>query len=299
MKTILLLMIFVFPLLAQTFEEYQKQQQAEFEEFQAEEKAAFEAALRQQQTQLRQWETEARKYVDDNLNTVSVRRANNRSIARSKHDFAGGKVEVSAVAVGKTKKKAIQTAMAAASDQLKRAITEADSSIESEIDKSSLKKFAAVKRSKAKVETRKSKDAFVAEVKVTKPTNQIAASTIPKKGKVPAREYKGNYTGVVVDARELQYRACLIPIVQDAEGNQLYGPRHVEKEKALEGMVEWTKNMSAALKSDRAGKNPLVMKASKVVKKRRLLAGELDAKDLGDLAGSSILRECKVVVVVN
>lgn len=118
---------------------------------------------------------------------------------------------------------------------------------------------------------------------------------------VPVMEKKA-YTGIIIDASGLGARPALVPRVLTPAGKEIYGPSAVDRVKAMkEGMVSYSSMVEKARKYDRAGTNPLVIKATGVQgsKKSDLVVTEADALTLlaADIA-SGLLKDCKVVFVL-
>ena|GEM_PF-3907181 len=86
------------------------------------------------------------------------------------------------------------------------------------------------------------------------------------KQKVRNENNKDNYTGIIVDARNLPAKPALIFRLYDQEGKVVYGPAIVERHFALDqGMAIYVSNKSAARETARVGKNPLVLRAIEAV----------------------------------
>ena len=297
MRIFLLVLALTGVVFSQTFEEYEKQRKAEFEAHVAKEKAEFRIWQNLQDKQLRQWQKEERQYLNNNLFKFSISKSAN-SIAKSNNDYGKNTVNVTAIGSGKTKTEAVQKALDAVAGQLKKAVTEIDGNT-AKISAAALNSFSDVRDIKKKAKVKKSGDAYIAEVSTSKDVGEVVAAAVPRRGRVRYREYKGSYTGVIINAKGLSYKACLIPVVVDDNGKQLYGPKHVDKEKAINGMVVWRRSLDKAKMDKKTGKNPLIVRATKVVKKRRLVVAGKDKKKLESMAGSSILRSCKVTIIVD
>ena len=73
---------------------------------------------------------------------------------------------------------------------------------------------------------------------------------------------EGNITGLIIDARGLGVQPAMSPKVYDEDGNEVYGTVKVSPDFAIEvGIAVYPRNSEQALKSPRAGKHPLTVKA--------------------------------------
>lgn len=73
---------------------------------------------------------------------------------------------------------------------------------------------------------------------------------------------EGPFTSLVVDARGYSVPQALSPKIRDLKGNQIYGSVKEKSELALiDGLVAYARTPERARKSDRCGKNPLLVPA--------------------------------------
>ncbi|MEO0098000.1 MAG: hypothetical protein ABIK99_02560 [candidate division WOR-3 bacterium] len=110
------------------------------------------------------------------------------------------------------------------------------------------------------------------------------------------------YTGVIIDARNLELKPCLFLRILDEEGREVYGPSFVEREELIEkGMVEYQKSINLAYGSERAGNAPIFIPALRVTGKHRcnLVISNSDARKLHSSSlGLKALRRCRVIILV-
>ena len=72
----------------------------------------------------------------------------------------------------------------------------------------------------------------------------------------------GGYTGLVIDCRGFRVQPVMSPVIKNARGEKIYGHKNLDYDKVIEyGMASYADSMSQA---DRAGSNPLVIKAVQV-----------------------------------
>lgn len=285
-------------LCAETFEEYQERQKAEFNSYWAQEKTQLKTALSVQNTLLQTWEKEQVKASSQPLHRIVVEKPDSASTTKTEQKFAKQEMKVVAVSVATSPEAAKSRAKMAASRKILAIAKEADPSLAENVDSARISAIIAKDTSSGKVKVQKAGKGFVAQVEVNTPTAPIVAAVLPQRGKVKTREYTGPFTGVIVDAADMEYKACLIPVILNADGQQLYGPRHVDKTQAINGLVEWHTSLENAADSERVGGNPLVVRPVRVQKKRRLVLEGSAAGELQEMSGSAVLRRCAVAIVV-
>lgn len=100
----------------------------------------------------------------------------------------------------------------------------------------------------------------VAKNVVPEPLPKVTETVLPK---AEVKEIKTvKYTGVVVDADNMGLEATFAPVIYDTNGRVVYGLANLDKDKAIsEGMVGYANVIQDATSGNRAGENPLVVKA--------------------------------------
>jgi hypothetical protein len=120
-------------------------------------------------------------------------------------------------------------------------------------------------------------------------------------GKKAAQEHL--FTGLIIDCRGLGIRPALSPRVLDSKGQEIYGSAYVTKDWAVKyGIVGYSKDVAAAAKLDRVGKNPGQVKADKSSgdNKTDVIIGDTYAEDIRSAAKNlKFLSECRVIFVVD
>lgn len=109
---------------------------------------------------------------------------------------------------------------------------------------------------------------------------QIATPTIPQpqspstrtvqpveeKSDITEKAAVGGYTGLIVDCREMELQPVMSPTIQNETGDTIYGDKNLDYDKIIEfGMVSYATEIDDVV-TDRAGKNPLVVKAVELKK---------------------------------
>ena len=111
------------------------------------------------------------------------------------------------------------------------------------------------------------------------------------------------YTGLIIDARGLDFSPVLYPVIVSEQGNEIYSALFVSREYAVQiGVCQYLCSMEEALRSERTGNNPLVFKGLRK-------EGKLDSSIIISLSDSQIiekqterhifLKECKAIIVVD
>jgi hypothetical protein len=101
-------------------------------------------------------------------------------------------------------------------------------------------------------------------VEAPKPAPAPAPLRGPEPGPTPLSD-AGPFTSVLIDCRGLGVSAIMSPKLYDTTGREIYGTVRVDPEYAIEtGIVSYPRSMAEAIRSARAGKRPLVIKAVRV-----------------------------------
>lgn len=118
-----------------------------------------------------------------------------------------------------------------------------------------------------------------------------------------AVDTKQPYTGLIVDARRLHIDPVLYPTIVSEQGREIYSSVFISREYAVQnGVCAYVCDMEQALGSDRAGSNPLVVKALRKTGDRTgaIVMSMADAETLDRATERhTFLKKCRVIVVVN
>lgn len=110
------------------------------------------------------------------------------------------------------------------------------------------------------------------------------------------------YTGLIVDARRLNVEPVLYPTIVSEQGREIYSSVFISREFAVQnGVCAYVCDMDQALGSDRAGSNPLVVKALRKTgdKTGAIVMSMADAETLDRATERhTFLKKCRVIVVV-
>lgn len=95
--------------------------------------------------------------------------------------------------------------------------------------------------------------------------SNLGSEILPEKpASTPSDISPNAATGLIIDARGLGVKPAISPKIYDEDGNEVYGTLKVSSDYAIEvGIVAYPRSMDQALKSPRAGKSPLIVKALK------------------------------------
>lgn len=111
-----------------------------------------------------------------------------------------------------------------------------------------------------------------------------------------------DYTGVIIDAKNLGLKSTFSPRVYDEDGNIVYGNKYIDPDFAIKyGMVEYLRadeiDAAAANASTRAGTKPLVVNAIRVVDHDNnvVISNDDAQKILAAHAKNGFLAKCAVV----
>lgn len=131
---------------------------------------------------------------------------------------------------------------------------------------------------------------------------KISTDTIPNT-KIEAEEVKEDYTGIIIDCKGLGAKPAMSPALFDSNGGQLYvGDLKIDPDYVInEGIVSYAESVTDAKKIDRAGANPLIIKAIKAsgnFKSDIILKNEDAKKLLGANKATNVLEKFKVIMVL-
>ena len=111
------------------------------------------------------------------------------------------------------------------------------------------------------------------------------------------------FTGMVVDARNIQAVPVLAPKILDENLEEVFGPAFVSREFAVQhGMVRYTTDLWKAKFHPRVSHNPLIVKALKTILPGRcdFIISNADAAKLRSASEHLLfMRECRVVIVLD
>ncbi|MBO6304965.1 MAG: hypothetical protein J6M62_07820 [Selenomonadaceae bacterium] len=109
---------------------------------------------------------------------------------------------------------------------------------------------------------------------------------------------KGGFTGLIVDCRGLDLNPVMSPVIRNAQNEPIYGYKNLDYDKVVSvGMAGYAKNLNE--NTERAGKNPLVVKAIRVENNNSypVISTEDANKVLVENSASHFLDNCAVVFV--
>ncbi len=140
------------------------------------------------------------------------------------------------------------------------------------------------------------------------PENKKPFEAVEKSSISPTEVKKiknSDYSGVVIDASDLGLKPTFSPVIYDTNGRAIYGVENLDPDKIIErGMVDYSNSVNDKIANERAGDNPLVLKAVKVnesntsANKVNVVVSVTDAdKILLANEKSHMLDECAVVFV--
>lgn len=111
------------------------------------------------------------------------------------------------------------------------------------------------------------------------------------------------YSGILIDAKGLEYRPALFPRVVTESGGEVIGADFTKPEQlAQTGLVGYFYDRIQALTSDRVGSNPLIVRALSVAGTNScdLVISQADAAKIhGSKANLDLLTRCRVGFLIN
>ena len=110
------------------------------------------------------------------------------------------------------------------------------------------------------------------------------------------------YTGLILDARHLDFKPSLLPKILSDQGLEIYSNLYVKKSTALKiGIVSYQKDYSIALKDPRVGFNPYYVLAQNSLGKYKTNLSIPHSEAIKILSNEDTkmnLKECKVIILL-
>lgn len=131
-----------------------------------------------------------------------------------------------------------------------------------------------------------------------RPVQEGVKLIIPSDGYTSAKG--AAFTGLVIDARELDVKPALLPKILSESGEEIYGTNYVIREEAKQiGLVAYRKGIDVAVKDMRVGPMPLVIRALQTgAAKTDIVVSDIDGVLIHAAAkNQNFLNQCRVVVV--
>ncbi len=141
-------------------------------------------------------------------------------------------------------------------------------------------------------------------IKILKKNSDKAASASRSQdAQIDLNSGEKNYTGFVVDARNLHANPALTPIIQDENGEDVFGPPVISREFAVQhGICGYSTALKTACQLPRVAGNPLTVKGLRA-KGRGGSIIVISNADASKLRSSSkhleFLKQCRVVIVMD
>ncbi len=111
------------------------------------------------------------------------------------------------------------------------------------------------------------------------------------------------YTGLVVDARDLPIKPSMCFKVLDEDGKEVYGPAYASRENVVyAGMCQYVSSITNIEDNARVGGNPLIVKGLKILppgSSNIVISGTDAARLRGSVEHLAFLKKCRVVVVMD
>jgi hypothetical protein len=107
------------------------------------------------------------------------------------------------------------------------------------------------------------------------------------------------YTGLIIDASGLDFKPVLFPSIFEEKGSLVFRGAKTENEFVInQGVCDYFSSLENAVKTGRAGRNPLVVKANNLSDKGNLVLSTKDAKYIlsGDIT-SKFLENYRLIIV--
>jgi len=111
------------------------------------------------------------------------------------------------------------------------------------------------------------------------------------------------FTGVVVDARGIQFSPAMAPVIVDEKAREVYGSAFVSREFAVQqGMSGYSRDIKTVGQSTRVSGNPLMIKGLGTAENKAstIIISNADASKIKSASEHiSFLKKCRVMIVVD
>ena len=140
------------------------------------------------------------------------------------------------------------------------------------------------------------------EIRQIEPIKQVFKTNSPSRLRTRSRS-SDIFTGMIVDARNIQAVPVLAPKILDENLEEVFGPAFVSREFAVQhGMIRYTTDLLKAKLHPRVSVRPLIVKALKTIWPGRcdFIISNADAAKLRSASEHLLfMRECRVVIVLD
>jgi len=110
------------------------------------------------------------------------------------------------------------------------------------------------------------------------------------------------FTGLIIDVRGLNFKPALSPMIVNSANEEIYSISYVDRAVASKlGIVNYQDDLSKALKNERVGKDPLVVRGVQVTGplSSNIIILANDAILIHAAAKTqNFLKECKVIILI-
>ncbi|MCK5310541.1 MAG: hypothetical protein KAJ62_00430, partial [Desulfobacteraceae bacterium] len=116
------------------------------------------------------------------------------------------------------------------------------------------------------------------------------------------QKQRGKYTGLVLDARGLEFEPLLYPVITNEYGEEIYSEVFINREYAVQyGVCKYFCDIEKAAANKRVGKNPLVLKGLRIGEdKNSIILNKSDAEKIEKIIERhSFFKECRVIIVID
>ena len=126
---------------------------------------------------------------------------------------------------------------------------------------------------------------------------QVEEIPKPKFTNLESGNFNQNYTGLIVDCRGKEISTAIVPAIKSMSGEKIYSYEQVSRQTAVSmGIVDYADSIESG--AERAGSNPLIVKAVKVSGECDAIVSADDAnKILAANQSTNFLNNCMVVFV--
>ena len=113
----------------------------------------------------------------------------------------------------------------------------------------------------------------------------------------------GAYSGVIIDARGIEARPAMVPVILDESGREVYSPAFISREYAVQnGVCVYIHSTDALQQIARIAPNPLLLRGLRTQGQNQcnIVISDADAFKLRDSSTNlHFLKQCRVVIIID
>jgi len=287
---------------AESLDDFKQAQAQSMQAFIQAEENDFDEWQKIQNALYNQWSKEASQHRATHVKKIMVQKEGKQAVVRRATDFGDGAISIDIVTGNKDSVTAVKKIKEILDRRIAQALAVADSEAIAVVPKQKIDHYIHEIAQHTPVTIAKKKDTYIASLSHKqklhgeKSVMKLIAQEGGKDTVISANH--NNYSSLIVDARDVDFEACLVPSIVGSAGKVLYGPTMVIKKYAVNGMASWVTSLDDAQDEKKCGINPLMVTAVAKPARRRIALNAQEAQMVISLhEKTNVLRKCRVIIV--